>query len=165
MSNTIDDFLGYLNPNKAKESFHINDSISDSLNLIKSLIDTSSVDIVKNIESDFVLSGVKMEITQVVINLITNAIQAFEKKQINEKSITISAYEKDYKNYLIIEDTAGGINESNLEKIFDPYFTTKSDGTGVGLYMVKLIVMNSFSGKLSLENSKLGLKFIMEFET
>lgn len=61
----------------------------------------------------------------------------------------------------MIEDNAGGIKEEDIENIFDPYFTTKDYGTGIGLYMVKLVIKSSFSGDLKLQNTKEGVKFII----
>ncbi|KAB7884228.1 hybrid sensor histidine kinase/response regulator [Poseidonibacter ostreae] len=164
MSDTIDDFLGFFNPDKSKEEFAILDAIEYSFSLIESLVNNNNVVITKNIDDNFKLFGVKMEMSQVIVNILTNSIQAFNERNIEKRDITIECYSKDSKHYLVIGDNAGGIKESNLEKLFDPYFTTKSEGTGVGLYMVKLVVMNSFAGKLSLENSVDGVKFILEFD-
>eukprot|EP01029_Cantina_marsupialis_P001026 TRINITY_DN10832_c0_g1_i1.p1 TRINITY_DN10832_c0_g1~~TRINITY_DN10832_c0_g1_i1.p1 ORF type:complete len:110 (-),score=27.66 TRINITY_DN10832_c0_g1_i1:511-840(-) len=105
-----------------------------------------------------------MELTQVLMNLVTNAIQAFEERGINDRKLELNVYSKDDKNYLTFADNAGGIKEEDLEKVFDPYYTTKSEGTGIGLYMVKLVVKNSFEGNLTIENSNIGVKFIMEFD-
>ncbi|MGB0989432.1 MAG: ATP-binding protein, partial [Halarcobacter sp.] len=93
----------------------------------------------------------------------TNSMQAFEEREIENRKIEIITFSKDEKNYLIISDNAGGIKEENLEKIFDPYYTTKEEGTGVGLYMVKLVIKNSYNGNLKIENSTDGVRFIMQF--
>ena len=164
MSDTIDDFLGFFNPNKSKNEFKVVDAIENCLSLIGTQTANNNVNINKKFDDNFSLLGVKMEMTQVVVNIITNSVQAFNERKIENKNINIECYSKDNKNYLTIEDNAGGIKEDNLEKIFDPYFTTKSEGSGIGLYMVKLVVMNSFAGKLSLENSNNGVKFILEFD-
>ena len=163
MSDTIDDFLGFFNPNKSKTEFQVIDSIENCLSLIDTQISTNNININNKLDDNFNLLGVKMEMTQVILNIITNSIQAFKDRKIENRNINIDCYIKDEKKYITIEDNAGGIKEDNLEKIFDPYFTTKSEGTGIGLYMVKLVVMNSFAGKLSLQNSKNGVKFILEF--
>lgn len=102
-----------------------------------------------------------MELAQVVINIVNNAIDAFIERGIFEKDVYIKLFAKDSKVELFIEDNAGGIENKNLEKILDPYYTTKVDGTGIGLYMVKLIVKNNFNGELKVMNSEKGLKFII----
>lgn len=164
MRDTIDGFLSFFKPDKEKKVFSIENALEKCLELVHTHIDKNKTKLVKNIQSDFNLKGVEMEITQVVMNLITNSLQAFNEREIEERQIKISTLRHNDKNYLIIEDNAGGIKEKDLEKIFDPYFTTKSDGTGIGLYMVKLVINNSFQGKLSLENSDKGVKFIMQFD-
>ena len=164
MSDTIDDFLGFFNPNKYKEHFSVVDSIEAGLNLVKSLIDTNNVTLKKDYENNFKLLGVKMEMSQVIMNFLTNSVQAFIERKIDQKNIEIKCYSVNDKNYISFEDNAGGIKDNDLEKLYDPYFTTKADGNGIGLYMVKLVVMNSFEGQLALENSNTGLKFILEFD-
>ena len=78
---------------------------------------------------------------------------------------TITALTKDQYSIVIFEDNAGGIPEENIEKIFDPYFTTKEYGTGTGLYMVKLVIQNSFEGKLKIQTTDKGTKFIIIFKS
>ena len=70
-------------------------------------------------------------------------------------------FQKKTYTILIVEDTAGGVKLDDLEKLFDPYYTTKSTGTGTGLYMVKLVIKNSFSGELKISNSEKGLRYII----
>jgi len=65
---------------------------------------------------------------------------------------------------LKIQDNAGGIKKKDLDNVFEPYFTTKEEGTGIGLYLVKLIVENSFEGKIKVKNQKEGAKFTLLFE-
>lgn len=164
MKDTIDGFLSFFNPNKAKESFSVVESMKDSIGLMKSHIEKNKVELHENYNSDFLLRGVKMEITQVVINLFTNSIQAFSERGIENRNIAIHTFNENGKNYLTITDDAGGIKETNLEKLFDPYYTTKQEGTGVGLYMVKLVITKTFEANLSVENFEKGVRFIMEFD-
>jgi len=164
MKDTIDGFLEFFNANKDKKSFSIKKTLDGSFELVNSIIKKNDIELTIDFQNDFILKGVEMELTQVLMNIVTNSIQAFKDRNIDNKEISIEVYSKDEKNYLIISDNAGGIAEENLEKVFDPYFTTKSEGTGIGLYMVKLVVKNSFEGNLALENSDIGVKFIMEFD-
>ncbi len=163
MRDTIDGFLSFFNPDKDKHSFEIKKVIEATYELLKSQIGKNNIDFEMQIESNFSLKGVEMELSQVLINLITNSIQAFNEREIEDRKIELITYSKDDKNYLIITDNAGGIEEGNLEKIFDPYYTTKAEGTGIGLYMVKIVIKNSFNGNLKLENSKEGVKFVIQF--
>ena len=164
MRDTIDGFLDFFSPNKEKKEFLISHSLHSSLELLGSEIAKKKVQINQELESDFSIFGVEMELGQVFMNLITNSIEAFEELEIKDREINIKSYLNDGKKYIEIADNAGGIKEENLEKLFDPYYTTKSSGTGVGLYMVKLVVKNSFNGNLKLENYNGGVRFIIEFE-
>ena len=80
------------------------------------------------------------------------------------KKFFIKLFKKDNKNILLIEDNALGVENNQLEKILEPYFTTKNSGTGIGLYMVKLIIKNSFDGELEVLNTQKGLSFIIFLE-
>ena len=97
------------------------------------------------------------------INLcITNNLSKRElEREIKNKEINITVLSKGTYTILIIEDNAGGVKLESLEKLFDPYYTTKPYGTGTGLYMVKLVIKNSFSGDLKVNNSEKGLRYII----
>lgn len=163
MRDTIDGFLNFFKEDKHKNSFEIKKVIEKTKELLTPQIEMNQVEIETQILSNYTLNGIEMELSQVLINLITNSIQAFIEKDIKERNIEIISFTKNEKNYLVISDNAGGIEESNLEKIFDPYYTTKEDGTGIGLYMVKLVIKNSFNANLKIENSKNGVRFVIQF--
>jgi signal transduction histidine kinase len=97
----------------------------------------------------------------VLLNIINNARDVLIEKQIVNPCIKITAYEKDEYVVLYIEDNGGGITVEPKGKIFEPYFTTKSDsdGTGIGLYMSKIIVDKNMKGKLTVRNTQDGAKF------
>lgn len=162
MSETIDSFLNFFRMDKDLVKISIKKSIDNFLDLLKSEISKNNVDIKQNIEDNYIL-GIEMELSQVFMNLITNSIQAYNERDIENREIEINSYKKDKKIILEIGDNAGGIEDEDLEKLFDPYYTTKETGTGIGLYMVKLVIKNSLKGDLKIENSKKGLKFIMAF--
>ncbi|MDD3054959.1 MAG: hybrid sensor histidine kinase/response regulator [Aliarcobacter sp.] len=161
MNKTINGFLDFFNPNKKKEIFLIKNSIYQSINILKSKIDKLEVIFHLNIDKDLELFGVEVELTQVLINIINNSLDAFKEKNIKNPEIFIKLFKKDNKSILIIEDNALGIENNQLEKILEPYFTTKSSGTGVGLHMVKMIIKNSFDGELKVLNTQRGLSFII----
>lgn len=163
MRDTIDGFLSFFDPNKHTNQFEIKKVIQSTKELLDSQIKKANVELKIQMISNYTLKGVSMELSQVLINLITNSIQAFEEREIENKRIEIITFSKNDKNYLIVSDNAGGIEEENLEKIFDPYYTTKENGTGVGLYMVKLVIKNSYNGNLKIENFEDGVRFIIQF--
>lgn len=161
MNETINGFLDFYNPNKKKEVFNISEAINFALAILKSKIIMNNINVNLELNEKLEIAGVKMELAQVVINIVNNSIDAFIERGIFEKDINIKLFANDSKVALFIEDNAGGIENKNLEKILDPYYTTKVDGTGIGLYMVKLIVKNNFNGELKVMNSEKGLKFII----
>ena len=164
MNKTINSFLDFFNPNKKKEKFLIKNSIYQSIEILKSRIDKLSVIFHLNIDESLELFGVEVELTQVLINIINNSLDAFSEKNIKKPEIFIKLFKKDNKSVLLIEDNAFGVENNQLEKILEPYFTTKDSGTGIGLYMVKLIIKNSFDGELEVLNTQKGLSFIIFLE-
>ena len=106
--------------------------------------------------------GVETELLQVLINIVNNSLDAFKERDIKNSEIFIKLYKEKSKIVLILEDNAGGVDKENLDRIQEPYFTTKENGTGIGLYLVEIIIENSFQGKLEVLNGEKGLKFIIE---
>jgi signal transduction histidine kinase len=160
MSNTIDDFRNFFASNKQKEYFLIAEQISSILNILKmSLIENHiKVDIIikKNIKT----YGFKNEYAQVLINIISNAKDIIISNKIKNGKITIKLYEKNSQSVLEIEDNAGGIQFDDIDKVFEPFFTyQKKNGTGIGLFMSKLIIENNMNGKLNVKNSNKGACF------
>lgn len=164
MNNTINGFLDFFNPNKNKEEFFLCEAIDKALEIVKSRISKSNVELILDIDESLKTLGIKMELSQVILNIINNSIDVFIQRDIQKPKIIIKLYQNESKNILIIDDNAGGVENNQLEKILEPYYSTKENGTGIGLYMVKLIVKNSFHGDLKVLNSDEGLKFIIFLE-
>ena len=153
-------FRDFFNPNKETREFDIIDAINRSIKLFGNQFSTNKIKL--NLElKDEKVYGIETELNQVIINIINNSIDAFIERDSENKEINISVFSKKTYTILIIEDTAGGVKLDDLEKLFDPYYTTKSTGTGTGLYMVKLVIKNSFSGELKISNSEKGLRYII----
>ncbi|QKJ26268.1 sensor histidine kinase [Aliarcobacter cibarius] len=161
MSNTIDTFREFLNPLKIKHIFEIKQTIEKSINVLNTLLKDVDINIT---EKEIYLDAYESEFMQVIISILSNSIEIFKEREIKEKSININIYEND-NNYLInIEDNAGGIKNEIIDKIFEPYFTTKhkSGGTGMGLYISKLIMQTSFKGDIKVQNKDDRAIFILE---
>jgi len=163
MSQTIDDFSNFFNPNKPKEKFFLTNAINDSLLITRKLVQKESLNIQTDYE-EIEVFGVLNELSQVIINLIQNSIEAFKVNEIKDKKVTILV--KKEGNYAVLQfcDNAGGAKENSLDKIFEPYFTTKhqSNGTGLGLFMSKMIIEKSLDGTIRVENINNGLKFTIK---
>ncbi|AXX87088.1 PAS domain-containing sensor histidine kinase [Malaciobacter marinus] len=164
MSQTIDDFSNFFNPNKEKEKFNLKNSIDESLNITRKLIQKENINIKKEY-IDLEVFGVSNEFSQVIINFLQNSAHAFNKKNIENKEIIISIKQVTIESQefaqVTFSDNARGVDENTLDKIFEPYFTTKhqSNGTGLGLFMSKLIIEKSLNGTMFAKNSNKGLIF------
>jgi two-component system, NtrC family, C4-dicarboxylate transport sensor histidine kinase DctB len=168
MSSTIDDFTNFFNPQKEKKSFEIKDAINEALIILRKVIELENIHIQIDVPINYKVIGVSNELSQVVINLIQNSKDAFIQNDITNRTIIITLKEElilDKKYALLeIKDNAGGISKENIDKIFDPYFTTKykSQGTGLGLFMSKMIIEKSLEGELSHKNIDDGSIFIIK---
>jgi PAS domain S-box-containing protein len=153
LSHTIDDFRNFLTKTKIKKIFKLNLALEKALNILQSKFKNREIHIIKNIE-DLECNGFENELIQVFLNLLNNSKDAFESTHIEEKYIFIDGYEEKGKIIIFFKDTAGGIPQNIIDKIFDPYFTTKhqSQGTGIGLYMSRQIISNHLEGELSVSN-------------
>jgi len=162
MSQTIDDFRNFFNTNKPKEIFLVNDVIDDALMMLKGTLKSEQITVRVTAEEKIAVFGYKSELTQVIINLITNAKDAFLEKTGHNRYIDIHVARFDGETLTVtVRDNAGGIKQEILEKVFEPYFTTKqaSLGTGLGLYMSKMIVENSMNGRIEVCNAGDGACF------
>jgi signal transduction histidine kinase len=160
MSNTIDDFRNFFATNKPKEEFLIVEQISSALNIMKLAFTKNNIKVNVIIKNNISLFGFANEYTQVLINIISNAQDVMILNKIENKKLIIKVYEENDKATLEIEDNAGGIKVSPIDKIFEPFFTNKKkDGSGVGLFMSKLIIENNMHGTLSVINKPNGACF------
>ena len=161
LSTTIDDFRNFYKPNKAKKRLLIQDPIEKSLNIVEASMKSHGIMIEKNYESKKAIMIADSELMQVFLNLFKNAQDNFIEKNIQDASIMIKT--ADIKEGVVVEicDNGGGIPETIIEKIFDPYFSTKDEknGTGLGLYMSKTIIEEHHKGSLSVENKESGVCF------
>jgi len=155
MSTTIDDFTSFFKKDKEKQKFFVREVIDDALKLLEGRL--KNIEIIKEYETKIMLDGYKTEFSQVILNILNNAIDVLNERKIKDKKIFIRIKE----NLIEIEDNGGGIDENIKDKIFEPYFTTKfqSQGTGIGLYMSKVIITKHFNFKLEVKNSKKGAIF------
>lgn len=161
MSQAIEDFRNLFKSEKEKTVFTLETAINDVLVLMKNGF--NNIEITYNSEGDATLFAHKSELIQVIIILLSNAVEVLNKRGIDNKKIIIESQTSKQEVVITVEDNAGGIHPKNTENIFDPYFTTKeqSGGTGLGLYIAKIIVEHKMAGKISALNTKEGAKFIL----
>jgi len=154
LSATIDDFRDFLSKEKVLSKFDLQDTISSALQLISSKLKNRNIETV--IENEHIMiNGLRNELIQVLINILNNARDALEEKDMAKKYIFIQSYEEVNFAVISIKDNGGGIPKDILGKVFEPYFTTKhkSQGTGIGLYMSDQIITNHLKGTLTATNT------------
>ena len=165
MSSTIDDFLDFFNPNKAKVHFLASDAVRRAYSIVESSFNHHSIDYeIITDDSGLEVEGYENEFSQVIINLFNNAKDALIENKVTNAKVTVTVERSNDKTNIIFCDNGGGIPAKIASKIFDPYFTTKEEGkgTGIGLYMSKMIIEDHMNGKLKFYNSDEGACFSIE---
>ncbi len=160
LTTTIDDFRDFFKPNKKKEDTTYNQILYSTLNIIEVSIATQNIKLIKNTNSIVVFHTYPNDLKQVLLNIIKNSKDALIENHIKDPYIKIETFD----NILTIEDNAGGIESDIIDKIFDPYFSTKDEknGTGLGLYMSKMIIEEHCNGKISVKNTTDGAMFTID---
>lgn len=168
MSNTIDDFRNFFKPNKEVKHFRLSEAINSAADLVSASYKNNNIDLELTLDDELMLDGYPNEFAQVLLNILSNAKDALHSKGIRDAHVRIKSYNMDETVMVEIDDNAGGIDNAIIKKIFEPYFTTKLQdaGTGIGLYMSKMIIENNMHGKITAANTEYGAKFIisMPFE-
>ena len=158
LSKTIGDFMNFFNTNKPKELFSLNELIVEMKSIINKRL--KSIHLEVNMEDNILLEGYRSELLQVLLIIINNAIDACLSES-EDRNFKIKLDIEESKEYLKIRvfNNGGNIPQVILDKIFDPYFTTKhqSKGTGLGLYILKMIVEQRMLGEVKIDNFKEGI--------
>ena len=164
LSKTIDDFKEFYLQEKEKDDFLVKDSIQNALTILNPDLQKDNINLNLKFETfeDIKIFGVKNELSQVILSLVSNSIDALKNR--HNPKISINVVSSSAEVIIEILDNAGGIKAKNLKKIFEPYFSTKEEGTGIGLYLSKIIIEESFGGKLQVQNIKDGAKFSIFIE-
>jgi len=161
MSYTIDDFRNFFKPDKKKVHFYVEDSVMEAISLISASIKNYNITLNRNIKCNCEIYGYKREFAQVLLNLMSNAKDILIQREIENPRIDLVVDYIDGYSIVTVKDNALGVEEEYLDLIFEPYFTTKSgsQGTGLGLYMSKMIIEKNMGGELSVENLEDGALF------
>ena len=164
MSHTIDIFRDFFKPDKEKVVFKLSVAVEKTLSIMEGSLGSLRISVEVDVQEDFDLYSYPNEFSQVLINILANARDAFEERKIANPKIRITLSREDNMIVLAISDNAGGIPEEIMDRIFDPYFTTKGPqaGTGVGLFMSKTIIEKNIGGRLVARNIADGAEFRIE---
>lgn len=161
MSSTIDDFRNFFKPNKHAEPFSVQAIIQSIMDLLDAVFKNNNIVLDFECE-DVTINGFQGEFSQVMLNILNNAKDALIERHISRPKISVQVQAQQGARVRIrVSDNAGGIPEEIIDKIYDPYFTTKEEGkgTGIGLYMSKIIIERNMNGKLRAYNAAGGAVF------
>ncbi|TGK38612.1 PAS domain S-box protein [Leptospira gomenensis] len=158
MSSTIDDFRNYFRPNKTKEKFSLKTVINKTVSLISGSLKNQNIKIFFNSEEDYEVFGFPNEFSQVILNVLANSRDAISENKPDDPEICVELRKEGDLKVVLLSDNGGGIAPEILEKLFQPYFTTKDQGqgTGIGLYMSKSIIENNMGGRIQAQNQGKG---------
>lgn len=161
MSQTIDDFRNFFKPHKEAKEFSFHEAVSNVLNLLDAQLKSHGISVTLDLHDTSPLLGFKNEFEQVLLNLINNARDALDENKQRQKIITLHSHETPEACILTVSDNAGGISQEIIERIFEPYFTTKetNKGTGLGLYLAKMIIEENMHGTIDVTNESQGAQF------
>ena len=161
MSTTIDDFRFFFQENKDAEEFKLIETVENCHALLSPIFEQDRIEFNSMIDESILIHGHSNQLSQVFLNIMNNARDALNENSVTAALITVSGYCHDNKIVIDILDNAGGIPEDIINKIFDPYFTTKEEGkgTGIGLFMSKRIIEETMQGTLNISNTEVGAKF------
>ena len=166
MSRTIDDFRDFFRSDKAKVTFGISRVIEHMLSLVELSFRDQRISIAHHTEGDPLVAGHPNEYAQVLLNILMNARDALVGNNIGNPLISIRAFADGDRSVVTVTDNAGGIADGIIDRIFDPYFTTKGpdNGTGIGLFMSKTIIDKNMGGRLTVHNTGDGAEFRIEVQ-
>ncbi len=166
MSKTLSDFRNFLKPSTKKKLFSIRKSFEEIFEIIGKQIFYSNIDLKFNYkykDEELLIYGYENEFKQVLLNLINNAKNKILEKKSNKKfKLIINISKCSFFTTIEIIDDGGRIPNDIIDKIFEPYFTTKKDGTGFGLYMAKVIIEDKMNGIITAENKDNNVIFTLK---
>jgi signal transduction histidine kinase len=160
LTQTIEDFRGFFRRDENREPFNLIDSLNGTLKIVSAAYKDNNIKVITDLKSDnFMVLGSQSELSQVFLNILNNAKDVLVDKSVEDKKIYIEIDTVDQDVVVQIQDNGGGIPDEIIEKVFDPYFTTKhkSQGTGIGLYMSKEIVEKKLNGFLTVKNREISI--------
>jgi len=166
MSSTINNFMNFSKPTHKKELFSIKQILEDILRLMGAQLKNHNIAFLTDLQERMEIFTYRKDLEHILINLIANARDAFDENKIEDKKILVKSYMRNQKCIIDVIDNAGGIPIDAIERVFEPYFTTKEQGkgTGLGLYMSKKIARENLNGDIDVQNLQDGTLFRIELK-
>ncbi|HOI83325.1 MAG TPA: response regulator [Campylobacterales bacterium] len=165
MAMTIDTFSEFMKPSKMATTFSLRRSVDDVLSILSARLKSKRVEVEVDIDESIKVFGYPKEFNQAILNIISNASDALPEKE-GARTIEVAASCEGSRVLLTIEDNAGGICSEIINRVFEPYITSKGDsGTGLGLHITRKIIEEHFDGSVKVENTDKGAKFHIELKS
>ncbi len=161
MSTTINDFRNFFHPDKEMKAFPVREQLRHAIALVEVGFTSQNITIRLDAPEELMLTGFPNEYSQVLLILLSNARDAINESGVAAGIITVRLFKRDGQGCTAVSDNGGGIPADVMDKIFEPYFSTKQMGTGIGLYMSKMIIERSMNGTIEAHNSGGGAEFII----
>ncbi len=154
LSKTIDDFKNFIKGDRVKEIFSLEENINSFIHLIEGSLKTNNIELILNLKKDIKINGYSNELMQCFINIFNNAKDALKENREQDRLIFLTTYSEKNTAVIKILDNGNGIPENIVDKIFEPYFTTKhqSQGTGLGLSMTYKFIVEGMNGTITANN-------------
>jgi signal transduction histidine kinase len=161
MSTTIDDFRDFFRPDREKSSFDVATAVREAVFIIEASLKSNRIELTVDAPPGLTASGFPSQYGQAVLNLLVNAKEAIKEKKSSNGLIRVVLGIEGECAVLSVTDNGGGIPPEILPRLFDPYFTTKDQGTGIGLYMAKMIIERNMEGEIRADNIENGARFTL----
>lgn len=164
MSTTINDFQNFFKPSKEKKMFHVDEVCTNAVSILSASLKFHNIELIFDINEDSQIFGYPREFSHAILNILSNSKDALVERKIQKPKIILNIKTGKKFTLIRIEDNAGGIDAEDIESIFEPYFTTKhsKQGTGIGLYMTKMIIEENMNGIITVQNSDKGALFTIK---
>jgi signal transduction histidine kinase len=164
MSNTISDFQNFFKPSKEKTKFSLQEECKNASFIIESSLKYNNIKFEIDIDKDCEVLGYPREFSQAILNILSNAKDVLIEREIKNPYIKLSLKKGNKFALIKIQDNGGGVSDKVKDRLFEPYFTTKhaKQGTGIGLYMSKIIIEVNMHGFINVENSEYGAIFTIK---
>jgi signal transduction histidine kinase len=160
MSHTIDDFRDFFRPDREMADFDVGAAVRDALFITEASLKHYNVEVAAEVAEGVVAEGYPSQFSQAVLNVLINAKEALQQRG-SGGSISVRLATGDGRATVTVDDDAGGIPDDVLPRIFEPYFTTKEEGSGIGLYMAKMIIEKNMHGSVEASNTDAGARFVI----
>ncbi len=162
MSQTINDFRELYQPDKEKVSFSLNEKVRQSLKLVEGTLRDHCISVEVSTEEEVLALGFPNQFAQVVLNILNNSRDVLVEREVRDPTVWIKVSNSNKYSLVAIKDNAGGIPQDIIDRVFDPFFTTREEGSGIGLYMSRNIIEQNMSGRITVRNEGEGALFTIE---